>query len=208
LNQRPLFSRARFITVEGIDGAGKTTHLGSVRAALERRGIRVAQTREPGGTALGERLRDILLEEPMGRDAEALLMFAARREHLEKVIWPALADGMWVLCDRFTDATFAYQGGGRGLALDRIAALESWVHGDFQPDLTLLFDVPVAVGRTRVSAGRDLDRFEREESEFFERVRAVYLQRVAADSGRFRVIDSTRPLDVVRAEIEAIVESL
>jgi len=192
----------RFITFEGIDGAGKSTHVPWLAAEISARGHTAVTTREPGGTRLGEALREIVLREPMSHDAETLLMFAARREHLDRVIRPALARGDWVLCDRFTDATFAYQGGGHGVPLERISALEHWIHGDCQPDLTYLFDVPPAVSHARLklaqSEGRQLDKFESEASAFFERVRAAYHARAAGDPRRFRVIDSTRPLPDVR----------
>jgi dTMP kinase len=208
----PSTPRGRFVTLEGIDGAGKSTHAAWLAQALVDRGRTVVATREPGGTPLGERLRDLLLNEAMTHDTEALLMFAARREHLEHVIRPALARGEVVLCDRFTDATYAYQGGGHGVDARRIAVLEDWVHGDLAPDLTLLFDVPIDVSRARLdrnaAAGRELDRFERQRASYFERVRASYLARAAADPRRFRVIDSSRPLDVVRGEIAAIAASL
>ena len=195
----------RFITLEGIDGAGKSTHAAWLAARIEASGRAVVATREPGGTALGEKLRLLLLHEPMTRDSEALLMFAARREHLDLVIRPALIRGDWVLCDRFTDATYAYQGGGHGVPLARIRELEQWMHGDCQPDLTLLFDVPTSVSRARLDAaqreGRALDKFEREAADFFTRVRDAYRARADAEPRRFRVIDSTRPLDVVRAEL-------
>ena len=201
--------RGKFITLEGIDGAGKSTHAPYVRdLVVERSGAGAVITREPGGTALGERLREILLNEPMAPDTEAMLMFAARREHLERVVWPALVNGEWVICDRFTDATMAYQGGGRGIGADRLAVLESWTHPEFQPDLTLLFDVPVGVGASRVGHHRTLDRFEREASGFHERVRAAYLARAAADPKRFRIIDSTRPVADVRAELAHIVATI
>ena len=169
-------------------------------------------TREPGGTALGEKLRLLLLNESMTRDTEALLMFAARREHLELVIRPALARGDWVVCDRFTDATYAYQGGGHGVPFARIRELERWVHEDRQPDVTFLFDVPTGVSRARLDsaelAGRALDKFEREASAFFTRVRDAYLERAAALPERFRIIDSTRPVEVVRAELAAHLKAL
>ena len=201
--------RGRFIVVEGIDGAGKSTHLPWLRQLIERRGIRVWTTREPGGTALGDRLRELLLREPMTPLTETLLMFAARYEHCEREIWPRLQQAnTWIVCDRFTDATYAYQGGGHGVAVERIAALEQLLLGEFHPDLTLIFDVPVAVGRARLDDGRSLDKFEREQAGFFERVRATYLDRARAEPQRYRVIDSTRPIAVVRAELEGIVAAL
>ena len=204
--------RGRFITLEGIDGAGKSTHAAWLYDALSARGARVVATREPGGTPLGEHLRELLLADPMSHDAEALLMFAARREHLAQVIRPALARGDWVLCDRFTDATYAYQGGGHGVDVARIRELEAWIHGDCQPDLTLLFDVPTGVSRERLAEtardGRFLDKFERERGEFFERVREAYLARAWAEPVRFRVIDSTGPLDGVRAQLARVLDEL
>jgi dTMP kinase len=197
----------QFITLEGIDGAGKSTHAGWIAGWIDASGRTVVATREPGGTALGEKLRALLLREPMTHDSEALLMFAARREHVESLIRPALARGECVVCDRFTDATYAYQGGGHGVPFARIRELEQWIHGDCQPDLTFLFDVPTAISRARLDqahvGGRDLDKFEREEGAFFERVRNAYLDRAAAEPRRFRIIDSTRPLASVRAELEA-----
>lgn len=200
--------RGRFITLEGVDGAGKSTHAVWLADKLAADGHRVTTTREPGGTPLGEQLRELLLRVPMTHDTEALLMFAARREHVEHVIRPALAHGHWVVCDRFTDATYAYQGGGHGVPRERIAELERFVHGDCQPDLTLLFDVPPAVSRARLARaeanGRALDKFEAERQDFFERVRAAYLERAAAEPARFRVIDSSRPIADVRAELGTI----
>ena len=196
----------RFITLEGIDGAGKSTHMPWIAGRIESTGQAIVTTREPGGTPLGEALRTLILREPMTHDSEALLMFATRREHLDRVIRPALARGEWVLCDRFTDATYAYQGGGHGVDLNRIRELEQWIHGDCQPDLTLLFDVPTDVSRARLeraqAGGRTLDKFEREAGAFFERVRAAYLDRARDDPRRFRVIDSTRPLAEVRATLD------
>ena len=169
-------------------------------------------TREPGGTPLGERLRELLLHEPMTHDTEALLMFAARREHVEQVIRPALARGDWVVCDRFTDATYAYQGGGHGVSRDWITRLAAFVHPDCNPDLTLLFDVPLAVSRARLdksaAAGRALDKFENERQEFFERVRAAYLERAAAEPQRIRIVDSSRPVADVRVELAGILAAL
>lgn len=200
--------RGLLITVEGIDGAGKSTHLPWLKERLEQQGRRVWLTREPGGTALGERLREVLLHQPMAPLAETLLMFAARREHCEREIWPRLAAGEWVVCDRFTDATFAYQGGGRGVDTARIAELERLALDGTQPDLTVVFDIPVAVGRERLAKGRVLDKFERQQAEFFERVRATYLARAAAEPQRCRVIDGTGSPDEVRAQLDAIVAAL
>jgi dTMP kinase len=197
--------RGRFITLEGVDGAGKSTHLAWIAERLRAAGREVVVTREPGGTPLGERLRELLLTEPMHIETETMLMFAARREHLARVIAPALEAGRWVLSDRFTDATYAYQGGGRGLSLDRIAALERWVHGDLQPDLTLYFDLSIKVARQRLAASQAApDRFEREASGFFERVRSAYLERAAAQPRRIRVIDAAQPLDQVKKSLENI----
>jgi len=200
--------RGRFITFEGIDGAGKSTHIGHVTALLKHAGKHVVSTREPGGTPLGEKLRDLLLHEPMHLETEALLMFASRREHIAQVIEPAIARGDWVLSDRFTDASFAYQGGGRGLALAKLDALEQWVHPQLQPDLTLLFDVPLEVARERLSATRTLDRFEQEEADFFARCRAEYLRRAAEHPQRVVVIDSTQPIAAVRTALEQALERL
>jgi dTMP kinase len=204
--------RGRFITLEGIDGAGKSTHAAWITDAIAARGVAIVQTREPGGTALGESLRELLLRREMAYDTEALLLFAARREHVEQVIEPALSRGDWVLCDRFTDATYAYQGGGHGVSREFIRTLEKLVHPHCNPDLTLLFDVPTSVSRARLdsakSGGRVLDKFELEAHEFFERVRNAYLERAAAEPARFRIVDSTRPLDVVRAELARIVAEL
>ena len=195
-----------FITLEGIDGAGKSTHLAWFAAALARRGIAHRVTREPGGTPLGERLRELLLDPAQAVDpeTEALLMFAARNEHLARVIRPALAAGEWVLCDRFTDATFAYQGGGRGVSLARLEALEAWVQGGLQPDATFYFDVPAAVARQRLQgAPRALDRFELEQVAFFERVRQGYLERARRFAQRIRVIDASLPIAEVQKRLES-----
>ena len=205
-------SAGRFITLEGIDGAGKSTHVPWIIGRLEAAGHHVVATREPGGTPQGEALRSLILREPMTHDSEALLMFAARREHLDRVIRPALSRGDWVLCDRFTDATYAYQGGGHGVDRTRIRELEQWIHGDCQPDLTLLFDIPTAISRARLdraaAEGRTLDKFEREAGAFFERVRGAYLERARDDPRRFRVIDSTRPLAEVHALVDTHLASL
>ena len=194
-------ARGKFITVEGIDGAGKSTHIGFVTQWLQARGKTVVSSREPGGTPLGEKLRDLLLHEKMHLETEALLMFASRREHVAQVIEPALARGDWVLSDRFSDASFAYQSGGRGMDRAKMEALEAWVHPDLQPDLTLLFDVPLEVARQRLDATRTLDKFESEQAEFFARCRAEYLRRAAQFPGRFAVIDSTRSI----AETQGII---
>lgn len=196
-----------FITVEGGEGAGKTTQLAFMRAYLEQAGYPVVLTREPGGTPLGEDIRALLLghrHDGMALTTETLLMFAARAEHLERVIQPALAAGRWVLCDRFTDATYAYQGGGRGLPPERIAILEDWVQGALRPDLTLVFDLPVAVGLERAGRRGAADRFEREETAFFERIRAVYRDRARRKPDRYRIVDANRSVETVRAEVEAI----
>ena len=198
----------KFITLEGIDGAGKSTHLDWLRETLAQRGHEVVVTREPGGTPLGETLRGLLLNHHMHLETEALLMFASRREHLAEVIVPALQQGKWVISDRFTDASFAYQGGGRGIDEARLGILEDWVQQGLQPDLTLLFDVPLEVARQRLSANASLDRFEQEQQDFFQRVRAAYLRRAAQFPARIRVIDSARSLPVIRAELETLVAGL
>ena len=200
-----MIQRGRFITLEGVDGAGKSTHLPALAEALRARGLPVIVTREPGGTALGERLRDLVLHEPMALDTETLLMFAARCEHIHQVIAPALARGDWVLCDRFTDATFAYQGGGRELGAAAVQALEQWVHPHLQPDLTLLFDVPLEVARARLADAREPDRFEREGAAFFQRTRDAYHARARACPQRIRIIDSSVDVDAVRAQWQAAV---
>ncbi len=203
-----MMSKAKFITFEGVDGAGKSTHLQWFADTLRRRGLEVLVTREPGGTPLGERLREILLNQPMHAETEALLMFAARLEHVEQVIRPALQRGAWVVSDRFSDASFAYQGGGRGVPLDKLEQLERWVHEGLQPDLTLLFDIPVEIARQRLSNNLTLDRFEQEQSDFFERVRAAYHHRVRQNPQRYAVIDAARPLENVKQQLEEIVLSI
>jgi dTMP kinase len=197
-----------FISFEGIDGAGKSTHISFVQNALIQRGISVISTREPGGTPLGEALRALLLKEKMHLETEALLMFASRREHIAQVIQPALDAGTWVISDRFTDATFAYQGGGRKLDLNKLNALEQWVHPHLQPDLTLLFDVPIDVARTRLDATRTLDKFEQEKSDFFNDTRNEYLRRAAEFSQRFKVIDSTRSIETIQQELLDIINEI
>ncbi|HYQ92091.1 MAG TPA: dTMP kinase [Candidatus Competibacteraceae bacterium] len=201
----------KFVTVEGIEGAGKTTQLAFIRDYLETAGKRVLLTREPGGTALGEEIRALLLQqrqEGMSADAELLLLFAARAEHLHQIIRPALESGIWVLCDRFTEASYAYQGGGRGVAWERIAVLENWVQGDLRPDLTLLFDLPAEQGLARAGRRGLLDRFEREELEFFQRVRKAYLEQAACHPNRYRIVDASLSVATVRTEVEAIVQAL
>jgi len=197
----------RFITFEGIDGAGKSSHLESVAAWLRARGANLLVTREPGGTELAERLRELVLHQPMDALTEALLIFAARRDHLVRHIEPALTAGWVVLCDRFTDATFAYQGGGRGFDTTVLAALERWVQQGRQPDLTLWFDVSAATAAARRSAARAPDRFEAEDLAFFERVRAGYLDRFAAAPARFVRIDAEQTPDGVWAQIRQALES-
>jgi dTMP kinase len=198
----------KFISFEGIDGAGKSTHITYVADYLRAQGRTVITTREPGGTALGERLREILLHEKMHLETEALLMFAARREHIAQVIEPALARGDYVITDRFTDASFAYQGGGRKLDLRKLVTLEQWVHPHLQPDLTLLFDVPLDVARSRLDATRNLDKFEQEKETFFADTRAEYLRRAAEFPERFRVIDSTLAITEVQAVLDKILLSI
>ena len=200
-------SRGKFITLEGIDGAGKSTHVAGIADFLRGRGKDIVVTREPGGTPLGEKLRAIVLSQTMDIDTETLLMFAARREHVARVIAPALASGSWVVSERFTDATYAYQGAGRGMTTDRIAVLERWVHGGLQPDLTLVFDAPVEVALARLANKRG-DRFELESQAFFERVRGAYLERTAAEPRRMRVVQSGRALPEVRKDVEDIVSTL
>jgi dTMP kinase len=200
--------RGKFITLEGMDGAGKSTHIPNIIQWLESRGLEVVSTREPGGTSLGERLRELLLHEAMHPETETLLMFAARREHIAAVIEPALVRGAWVLSDRFTDATYAYQCGGRGVAAQKIVALEQWVKGDLQPDATLLFDVPVEVSVARLANARTPDKFERESSDFFKKIRDAYLQRATENPARFHVINSNQALEAVQANVKDIVLSL
>jgi dTMP kinase len=187
--------------LEGIDGAGKSSFLGCIERLLRAQGHEVVVTREPGGTQAGEALRTLLLHSPVDPMSEALLMFAARREHLHNLIVPAIEAGRWVLCDRFTDATFAYQGYGRGVDLGFLATLERWVQEGLQPDLTVLFDLPVAVARARTARARDPDRFESEQDAFFERVRSGYLARAAADPARFRIVDATQEMGAIEAEL-------
>lgn len=197
-----------FITLEGPEGAGKSTNRDYLAAHLRDHGLDVVLTREPGGTPLAEKIRELLLapsDEKMDADTELLLMFAARAQHLAGVIRPALARGAVVLCDRFTDATYAYQGGGRGVSIERIATLENFVQGGLQPDLTLLFDLPVEIGLARAAARGRLDRFEQEGQAFFEAVRQAYLARAKADSGRYYLLDAAQPLAQVQQSIDGLV---
>ncbi|MCE1118575.1 MULTISPECIES: dTMP kinase [Pseudomonas] len=200
-----------FITLEGPEGAGKSTNRDYLAARLREQGVDVVMTREPGGTPLAERIRELLLapsDEPMAVDTELLLMFAARAQHLAQVIRPALLRGAVVLCDRFTDATYAYQGGGRGLSVERIAILESFVQGELRPDLTLVFDLPVEVGLARAAARGRLDRFEQEGQAFFEAVRQAYLQRAAQQPQRYSLLDAAQPLEAVQRAIDALLPGL
>lgn len=190
-----------FLSLEGVDGAGKSTHLAWLQEQMQKLGHTVVNTREPGGTTLGEQLRELLLHEPMHLKTEALLMFASRNEHVEQVIKPALEQGHWVLCDRFSDATFAYQGGGRQLGGSAIQVLEQWVHPHLQPTRTWLFDLPLSIAKARLQQTRELDRFEQEQEAFFERTREAYLQRAHAQPDRFKVIDSSQSIEDIRAEL-------
>jgi dTMP kinase len=201
--------RGKFITLEGVDGAGKSSHVEGIAALLRTRGQRVRVTREPGGTPLAEKLRALVLAEPMDPLSETLLMFAARSDHLRRVVVPALTEGTWVVCDRFTDATVAYQGGGKGVSAELIDRLRRAVHPHLEPDLTLIFDCPYELARERLGqTGKALDRFEREGREFFERVRGGYLNLAAAQSGRIRVIDASRALDIIKKDVEITILSL
>lgn len=198
--------RGRFISFEGIDGAGKSTQHAWLVDYLRLQGRSVVATREPGGTPLGEKLRALLLAEPMHLETEALLMFAARREHVVQVIEPALARGEWVVCDRFVDASFAYQGGGRGLSWQKLEQLADWVLGELRPDLTLIFDAPVAIAQQRLHAATaNPDRFEQEQAVFFERVRSAYLRIAAENPDRVRLIDATQSPNEINKVLEAII---
>ncbi|MBP8311041.1 MAG: dTMP kinase [Burkholderiaceae bacterium] len=201
-------ARGLFITFEGIDGAGKSSHVDWFARRLQARGREVTVTREPGGTPLAEQLRDLVLTCPMDPQTELLLVFAARSEHLARLIRPALARGAVIVCDRFTDSTYAYQGGGRGLSLDWIETLERQVHGDLQPDRTYLFDLPAALAAQRRAAARAADRFEAEDVAFFERVRDAYRYRAGLTEGRFRVIDGEQTIDEVRQSLEEDIKTL
>ncbi len=198
----------KFITLEGVDGAGKSTHLDFVADWLRAQSREVVVTREPGGTPLGETLRELLLHRDMDADTELLLMFAARQQHLAALIRPALARGAWVVSDRFTDASYAYQCGGRGIAAERVAALEAWVQRGFAPDLTLLFDVSPELAEARRAAARTADRFEREADSFFSRVRNAYLDRARAEPARIRVLDARQGIAALQVEIAALLQEL
>lgn len=201
--------KGKFITFEGIDGAGKSSHVEWLAELLRERGLVVHVTREPGGTELGEKLRTLLLNEAMHLETETLLMFAARREHLARLIEPALTRGEWVVCDRFSDATYAYQGGGRGLDRSKFLTLEHWVHEHLQPDLTLLFDLPLDVARERiVRAHRVLDKFEQERVDFHERVRQAYLERAHGNPSRIRVVNGENSIETIRKTLEQVVLSI
>ncbi len=201
--------KGKFITFEGIDGAGKSSHVEWLADRLRAQGLTVHVTREPGGTPLGEQLRHLLLNEPMHLETETLLMFAARREHLAKVIEPALQQGHWVVCDRFSDATYAYQGGGRGLDRAKCQQLEHWVHDHLQPDMTLLFDLPLEVARERITlANRVLDRFEQERVDFHERVRLAYQERAHRFPQRIKVIQATKTIEAIRLDLELLLQKL
>lgn len=199
-------AKGLFVSVEGIDGAGKTTHVNALQARWQAQGRDVVRTREPGGTELAEALRELVLHRSMDALTESLLVFAARRDHLVQVIEPALARGAWVLCDRFTDATFAYQGGGRGFDLAVLATLEGWVQHGRQPDLTLVFDVDPAVAAARLSAARAPDRFEAQDLDFFRRVQAGYQARMDASPQRFARVDAGQGIEQVAAQVQAVFE--
>lgn len=200
-------TKGLFITLEGGEGAGKSTQMAYVEECLKKAGKSVHVTREPGGTDLSEAIRDLLLDQrqsSMAADTELLLMFAARAQHISELIRPALDAGEWVLCDRFTDATYAYQGGGRGIEKHRISALEDWVQGALRPDLTLLLDLSVDVGMSRADERGELDRFEREKRDFFDRVRKTYLDMAALYPERYRIIDAEQSIPRVQAQIDAV----
>ncbi|HMU64369.1 MAG: dTMP kinase [Nitrosomonas sp.] len=202
--------KGKFITLEGIDGAGKSTHLKWIANYLASKGIRVLTTREPGGTELGENIRGLLLDhrQIMHAETEALLMFAARREHLDKLILPALDQGNWVISDRFTDASYAYQGGGRDVSIDKLQILENWVQGQFQPDLTFYFDLSIEVARIRMQSIKIADRFEKEQNDFFHRVRAAYINRAKQFPERMQVLDASRSIDDITHQLEKVLQPL
>lgn len=201
---------AKFITFEGIDGAGKTTQLQVIHDWFTRRKLPVYFTREPGGTVLGEQLRALLLspQSKISLNTETLLMFAARQQHLDEIVLPKLAAGVHIICDRFTDATYAYQGGGRGMAMERIKFLENWVQNDLRPDFTLLLDVPLSVSQARLMQSREKDRFELQQAHFFQRVRDVYLQRAAAEPNRYFIIDGSEEIVRVQNVVENVLNNI
>jgi dTMP kinase len=204
-------AKGKFITIEGGEGAGKSTNIPFIESYLTEKGVELVMTREPGGTPLSERIREILLdknETAMSDDTELLLMFAARAQHLDQLIRPALAQGKWVICDRFTDATYAYQGGGRAIEFERIAQLENWVQGSLRPDLTIIFDLPVEIGMERAGKRSDPDRFEQENLDFFKRVRQCYLDRAHATPARYAIIDAAPELSEVQASIIRVLDGL
>ena len=204
-------NKGKFITIDGVEGAGKSTQIDLICSYLHRKGIEVVRTREPGGTDIGEKIRSVLLDvdnKEMHSDTELLLMFSSRNELIQNKIIPALNDGKWVVSDRFTDASFAYQGGGRMLSLDRIAKLENWVLGSFKPDLTFLLDISVEIGMTRVEARNAKDRIEQEERAFFERVRSVFIERSKIYPDRIKLINAERSVDEIQTQIQSIIESL
>ena len=204
-------NKGKFITIDGVEGAGKSTQIELICSYLHRKGIEVVRTREPGGTDIGEKIRSVLLDvdnKEMHSDTELLLMFSSRNELIQNKIIPALNDGKWVVSDRFTDASFAYQGGGRMLSLDRIAKLENWVLGSFKPDLTFLLDISVEIGMTRVEARNAKDRIEQEERVFFERVRSVFIERSKIYPDRIKLINAERSVDEIQTQIQSIIELL
>ena len=200
-----------FITIEGVEGVGKTTNIEFIAEYLSLRGRAPLLTREPGGTDIAEKIRELLLnksDEALNDDAELLLVFAARAQHLSRVIQPAISHGEWVVCDRFTDATYAYQGGGRGLSEERITQLENWVQGELRPDFTLLLDLPVEIGLERAGQRSAPDRFESERIDFFERVRAAYLKRAAQYPNQFKIVDASQSIEGVQRQLEVILEDI
>ena len=203
-----LKQKGKFITLEGMDGAGKSTHIPMIVELLQARGVEVVSTREPGGTPLGEKLRALLLHEAMHPETETLLMFAARREHIANVIEPALARGAYVLSDRFTDATYAYQCGAKGVLPSKIKQLETWAQGDLRPDATLLFDVPVEISLQRLASAREPDKFERENAQFFKKLRQAYLQRAAENPHIFHIIDANQSIEKVKVLVKDIIASI
>ncbi len=203
--------RGKFITIEGGEGVGKTTNMEFIKEYFHNKNVSLVVTREPGGTELGEMLREIMLDpkqDKIASDTELMLMFAARAQHLHQKILPALDSGQWVLCDRFTDATYAYQGGGRGISLSRIALLEDWVQGTLRPDLTVLFDMPVELGLSRAASRSEPDRFEQEKLDFFERVRNTYRERAQQNTKQYKIIDANKTLDKVQEQLSLILDEL